>query len=59
MYQHPHLINTKHILTEQREVSFYARIMFPKNVVQIEHKVPIQNSVFPGGYGIENLILYH
>jgi hypothetical protein len=30
----------------------------PENIVQIEHIIPIQNSVFPGGYGIDSLILY-
>jgi hypothetical protein len=35
-----------------RHVSFYARVTFLKNVVQIEiaqteHKISIQNSVFP------------
>jgi hypothetical protein len=25
-------------------------------IVQIEHKIPIENRVFPGGLGINNLI---
>jgi len=29
----------------------------PENIVQIEHIIPIQNSVFPGGYEIDSLIL--
>jgi len=39
---------------ECRQITFYARIMFLKNivqikVVQIEYKIPISNSVFAGG----------
>jgi len=32
-----------------RQISFYTSNMFLKNVMQIEHKIPIYNSVFPGG----------
>jgi hypothetical protein len=32
-----------------REILFYARVMFQKYIMQIEHKIPTQNCVFPGG----------
>ena len=32
-----------------REVLFYARVIFLKYMVQIEHKIPTQTRVFPGG----------
>lgn len=35
--------------TTHRQVSFYARVTFLKNVAQMERKIPIQNIVFPGG----------
>jgi len=40
-----------------KQVSFYARVMFLKNIVQIEHKIPISN-IFLEGEGIDSLILY-
>jgi hypothetical protein len=50
------------IKSEYRQVVFYPRVMFLKNVaqmkiVQIEHKIPIWNIVFPGDKGIYNLTL--
>jgi len=30
----------------------------PENIMQIEHIIPIQSSVFRGGYAIDSLILY-
>jgi len=39
------------------QVFFYARDTFSKNIVQIKPKISIQNSAFPGGEGIDNLIL--
>jgi hypothetical protein len=32
-----------------RQVSFYTRVMFLKNIMHVEHKIPVQNMVFPGG----------
>ena len=32
-----------------RQVSFYAKVRHLKNAAQIENKIPIQTSVFPGG----------
>ena len=34
-----------------RQVSFYTRVMFLKNDMQIEHKILIQNGVFAVGKG--------
>ena len=31
---------------------FYSRIFFPEKVMQIEHKIPIQNSIFLGVRGL-------
>jgi hypothetical protein len=36
------------VYTFHRQVLFYARGTFLKNVAQIEQKIPIYNSVFPG-----------
>jgi hypothetical protein len=36
-------------LIKDRQVLFYARVMFLKIIVQIKQKVPIQNSVLPMG----------
>jgi len=40
-----------------RHFSFYTTVIFLKNDAQIEHLIPIPNSVFPGGCG-NDLILY-
>jgi hypothetical protein len=40
-----------------RHVLFYTRVTFLKNDAQIEHIIPIPNSVFPGSCG-NDLILY-
>jgi hypothetical protein len=40
-----------------RHVSFYTRVTFLKNITQIEHRISIPNSVFPGGCG-NDIILY-
>ena len=40
------------------QVSFYVQVMFLQNVTQIEHKIPIYNSVFLGSLWIVSLILY-
>jgi len=39
--------NTREII--YRQVLFYTRFMFLKKVAQMEQKIPIYNSVFPGG----------
>jgi len=31
------------------QVSLYAGVMYLKNVAQIKHKIPFENSVFPWG----------
>jgi len=41
-----------------RQVSFYTRVIFLKNIVQIECKILIWNTVFPEGKGIDTPILY-
>jgi len=41
-----------------RQVSFYIGVKFLKNVMQIEHKIPIYNRVVPWGLGNDSLILY-
>ena len=35
-----------------RQVTFYAKIRHLKNAAQNEHKIPAQNSVFPGVRGV-------
>jgi len=32
-----------------RQVSFYTRVMFLKNITHVEHKIPVQNMLFSGG----------
>jgi hypothetical protein len=39
-----------------RQVSFYGRVTFLKNITRVEHKIPVQNG-FPGGWGFVSLIL--
>jgi hypothetical protein len=41
-----------------RQVLFYARVTFLKNIMQIEHKNPTQNSVPPRRWEVDNLILH-
>jgi hypothetical protein len=50
-------------MLKYRHVSFYARVIFLKNAVQIKivkvlYEIPISNNLFPIGWGTENLILY-
>jgi hypothetical protein len=35
-----------------RQVSFYTRVTFLKNITHVEHKIPVQNMVFAGGIGV-------
>jgi predicted aconitase with swiveling domain len=35
-----------------RQVSFYGRFMFLKNITDVEHKINVQNLVFPGVRGL-------
>jgi hypothetical protein len=35
-----------------RQISFCVRVMFLKNVMHVQHKIPVQNVVFPGGLGV-------
>jgi hypothetical protein len=37
--------------TKFKQVSFYARVIFLKNVAKIRHRTPIYNSAFPGELG--------
>ena len=36
----------------------YSKETLQTEIKQIEHKIPISNSVFPGRQGNDNLILY-
>jgi hypothetical protein len=56
-------VKVKYFMYPIQAVSFYARVTFMTNIVQIElmqieHKNHIQNSVFSGGEGTDNLIFY-
>ena len=57
MYSEIELSVLNHI-SLYRQVLFYARDKFLKNIAQIEHKIPIENIIFPGGLGIDSFILY-
>jgi len=51
----------KHCISLTKVRLVFTRVTFLKNVaqiknVQIEHKIPIENSVFPGGWGFDNFI---
>jgi hypothetical protein len=35
-----------------RQISFCVRVTFLKNMTHVEHKIPVQNVVFPGGLGV-------
>jgi hypothetical protein len=42
-----------------KQVLFHAMVTFLKHVAQIKRKIAVQNSVFLGGWVIDNLFLYN